>query len=337
MRTAPVLDRLASVGAAAGDPPDLTVVVATHNRAGYLAGLVDALESQSAGDRFEVVIVDDGSSDDTWAQLTSIVASTSLRLQALRVAGTGGPSLPRNTGVDVARADLVAITDDDCLPQASWVAALLDAATTTGLLRGPVRPVDAPHGPWDRSIDVAGPTPWFETSNIAFIRSEFAAVGGFPVDELLPGRAAARGFGEDVLLGHAIATLTGQHWVPEAMVRHRWLPGDFRGHLAGQWRVVGFPLLVRRLPALRAALFGRWFLTPRSAAFDLAIAAVVVGGALSPWALTGLLPWCALAWPDARRRGRGRAPWRLVQLAVADAVTFAALVDGSVRARRLVL
>jgi hypothetical protein len=63
------------------------------------------------------------------------------------------------------------------------------------------------------------------------------------------------------------------------------------------------------------------------------VAATVAG----PWALVGGLPWCAVAWPDARRRGRGRAPLRLAQLAVADAVTLLALLEGSARARRVVL
>lgn len=341
MQTAPVLARVSSASVAsagtAGGRPEATVVVATHNRAGFLPGLLAALDAQSARDRLEIVIVDDGSSDDTWSQLSALAAATTLRLQGLQVAATGGPSIPRNVGVDAAAADLVLITDDDCLPEPGWAAAMLEAASAGGLLRGPVRPTDDPHGLWDRSIDVAGPTPWFETSNLAVRRSDFVAAGGFPVDDLLPGRPAGRGFGEDVLLGHALAREVGQQWVPDAVVRHRWLPGDFRDHLGGQWRVVGFPLLVRRLPDLRDALVGRWFLTRRSATFDLAVAAAAVGGALSPWALLGLAPWCAVAWPDARRRGRGRAPLRLAQLAIADAVTLAALVDGSVRARRVVL
>jgi len=337
MRTAPVIDRVASAGFDAGGQPDVTVVVATHNRAAFLPDLVAALEAQSAAARIDVVVVDDGSTDDTWQRLTDLATTTSLRLQALRVDATGGPSLPRNTGVDVARASLVAITDDDCLPDPGWTSAMLAAGLSGRLLRGPVRPVDARHGPWDRSIDIAGPTPWFETCNLAVDRAEFVKAGGFATDELLPGRRGARGFGEDVLLGHALSERIGQQWVPEAVVRHRWVVGDFGGHLSGQWRVVGFPLLVRRLPALRHRLFGRWFLTRRSAAFDLAVAAVVVGALLTPWALLAALPWAVSAWPDARRRGRLRAPLRLAQLALADAVTLVALVDGSIRARRVVL
>jgi glycosyltransferase involved in cell wall biosynthesis len=331
-----VLDRISSAAVTAGRPA-VTVVVATHNRAEFLPGLFAALEAQSVRDRFDVVIADDGSTDNTWDRLTRLAAVTPLRLQALRLAATGGPSLPRNTGIATATASLVAITDDDCLPEPDWVEALLAAAPAGGMLRGPVCPADVAHGPWDRSIDVAGPTPWFETSNIAMPRSEFIAVGGFPVEELLPGRRAGRGFGEDVLLGHSVADRIGQQWVPNAIVRHRWLAGTFGSHLSGQWRVVGFPLLVRRIPALRRALFARFFLSSRSATFDLAVAAAAVGGSVSLWALVGLLPWVVVAWPHARRRGRGRAPLRLAQLAIADAVTLAALLDGSVRARRLVL
>jgi glycosyltransferase involved in cell wall biosynthesis len=336
MQTAPVLDRVTSARCDAAGRPELSVVVATHNRGSMLAGLVAALEAQTASERFEVLIVDDGSTDDTWATLTGLTTVTTLRLVGLRLAGTGGPSLPRNTGVAEAHSNLVAITDDDCLPEPGWAEALL-AVGTKALTRGPVRPTDDAPGPWDRSIDVAGPTPWFETCNLTFCRADFVAAGGFPIENLLPGRAAPRGFGEDVLLGHALAGETGEHWAADAVVRHRWLPGDYRQHLASQWRVVGFPLLVRRIPDVRRGFWGRWFLSRRSATFDLALIAGVIGVTVSPWAFVGVAPWCAAAWPDARRRGRGRAPLRLAQLAVADAVTLVALVDGSVRARRVVL
>jgi hypothetical protein len=198
--------------------------------------------------------------------------------------------------------------------------------------------VDEPHGPWDRSIDVDGPTPWFETSNLAFPREPFLAAGGFPVLDLLPRRRAPRGFGEDVVLGRRLARALPTRWVSDAVVWHRWIPGTFTDCLAGQWRVVGFPLLVRELPELRDALWVKTFLTPRTAAFWSLLAGAGVATATGRRsALLAGLPWLAQAWPDARRRARLRAPLRLAQVAMADAVTVLALVEGSARARRVVL
>jgi glycosyltransferase involved in cell wall biosynthesis len=300
--------------------------------------LVSALEAQSAVG-FEVVFVDDGSHDDTWRQLVGLAGSTTIPLLALRIAGTGGPSIPRNTGVLHARAPVLIFTDDDCLPEPQWITSVLEAIKDgASLVRGPVRPVEGKHGAWDRSIEVAGPTPWFETSNISIRRDVFLESGGFPVLHALGRLTRARGFGEDVLLGHRAAERTQQVWADDATVLHRWLPGSYRDHLHGQRRLVGFPALRRELPGLRDSLRYGVFLNDRTAAFHLA----VVGSAASlivrrPGPLLATIPWLRRAWPDARRRGRGRAPLRLAQLVVADAVGAAALVEGSVRHRAPVL
>lgn len=319
--------------------PEISIVVATHNRVQLLPGLVAALTAQTADAAYEVLVVDDGSTDDTWRLLRDVAATTSLPLLALRIPATGGPSIPRNTAAARARAGVVAFTDDDCLPEPGWVAALMaEVERGARLVRGPVLPADEPHGPWARTVVVDGPTPWYETCNLAVGIDEFAAAGGFPVLELLPRRRGSRGFGEDVVLGRRVAATAAEAWAATAVVRHRWLPGTFADHLRGQARVVGFPLLVRGLPDLRETLWCGIFLDRRTAAFDAAVCAAVLAATrrrVSP--LVAAAPWLVLVWTDARRRSRFRAPLRGAQLAIADAVTAVALVEGSVRARRVVL
>lgn len=337
MLTVESLDRCVSAAYDDFDDYAVTVVVATHQRASLLPGLVRALEAQTAAGRLEVVIADDGSTDETWPTLTRLAATTPLPLLALRLPACGGPSVPRNTAIAAARAAAVAMTDDDCLPDPQWAEAILTALDEgSEFIRGPVRPADEPHGAWDRSIDVAGETPWFETANLGVDRAAFVAAGGFPRIDLLAGRRGVRGFGEDVLFGRQFARQHPPLWVESAVVRHRWLPGRYRDYLSGQWRVVGFPALVRESPALREQLWHGYFLSPRSAATDLALLGLAAT-AVAPWAAAAVLPWAFLAWPDARRRSRGRAPLRLAQLALGDLVTAAALVEGSVRARRFLL
>jgi hypothetical protein len=103
--------------------------------------------------------------------------------------------------------------------------------------------------------------------------------------------------------------------------------------------------MVAKVPELRGDfLHRRWFLTPRSAAFDLALlgagAAVAVGVALSP--VLAAIPLLA-AVPYARAVGRTALRWRrrapLVATAelAADAVGFAAMVGGSIARRSMVL
>ena len=230
------------------------------------------------------------------------------------------------------------MTDDDCLPEPGWAGAIATALDAgVGVVQGMTLPAEGgPSGSWDRTIAVRQPSGLYETCNLGFTREAFLAADGFQLLSAL-GRAP-RGFGEDVLLGVAVARASSFAWTPSAVVRHRWLPGTFRDHLAGRRRLSGFPLLVREVPALRSQLWGRWFLTRRTASFDAAVLGVVlIAATRRRRALLALTPWLAIVVPEARRSGRRLAARRLAQAGVADATAAASLVAGSIRHRSIVL
>jgi hypothetical protein len=128
-------------------------------------------------------------------------------------------------------------------------------------------------------------------------------------------------------------------FAPEALVRHRWLPASYGDHLRSRWRLVGFPALARRSRPLADRLVAGVFLSRRSAAVDAAaVSAAAVIACRRPWLLVGVVPWVVARWPEAVDRRAGRSPVvRLAQLAVADGVGLLALLEGSARARRVVL
>jgi len=315
--------------------PEVSVIVATHNRAPYLPGLYDALAAQTA--RLEVVIADDGSDDDTWPVLRSLVAAADLPLLALRLPHCGGPSVPRNTAVAQARAERLAVTDDDCLPQPTWAAAVTARiGTDVAVVQGRTCPVDEEHGPWDRSIAIAGPSGLFETCNLGFERERFVALGGFPTLTVL--RHSSRGFGEDVLFGAKAARHGGFAFAADAVVRHRWLPATYADHLRGVRRLRGFPWLAREVPEVRERLVCGAFVSRRSAAFDLAVAAVVAAcAARRPTLTAGCLPWLFFGYRSARWRTGRMLPVRIAQELAADATAAASLVRGSVEHHRMVI
>ena len=112
--------------------PEIAVVAATHNRSDRLAALLDALRAQTLGsDRFEVVIVDDASSDGTRELLAEARGRGDLALTVLHQDSSRGPAAARNAGWRAATAPLVAFTDDDCRPSPGWLAAGLRALTAT--------------------------------------------------------------------------------------------------------------------------------------------------------------------------------------------------------------
>ncbi|HVY08677.1 MAG TPA: glycosyltransferase family A protein [Mycobacteriales bacterium] len=320
----------------------VAVVVSTHNRGALLDGLLGALEAQDHRDT-EVVVADNGSSDDTWQLLTARCARTPMRLRALRLPFHDGPGVPRNTCIAEARAELIAFTDDDCLPTPHWLSALTAAFDAgTAIVQGRTLPEPGGWGgPWGRTLTVTSPSGLYETANLAARRAAILEVGGFAGQRLLSGRA----FGEDVVLGSAIARTGGFRFAADAVVHHRVMAGNYRDFLDERRRLAGFPMLVREVPELRQRAFLRLFLSRRTASADLAVAAataVVVADllTLSPWpSLIGLamLPWVAALSQDAKARpGRGRAS-RAAQLGWADVVGFGALLAGSIRARRLLL
>jgi glycosyltransferase involved in cell wall biosynthesis len=100
-----------------GGGPAVSVVVAARNGAHQLPALFAALERQTLPrDRFEVIVVDDGSSDRTAA-----VAEASGLARVIRSDVPVGVRRARNLGIRAARGDLVAITDADTVPDPTWL------------------------------------------------------------------------------------------------------------------------------------------------------------------------------------------------------------------------
>lgn len=99
--------------------PQLTVVIPTFNRARYLARMLEALEHQTAASgTFDVVVVDDGSTDDT-AQ----VLGRPYALPLLAISQTNqGPAAARNEGIRRATGDVVLFIDDDVVPAPDLIA-----------------------------------------------------------------------------------------------------------------------------------------------------------------------------------------------------------------------
>src|SRR5262245_2851507 len=103
-----------------GVMPLASVVIVTHNRRPYLvkalAGLAEQTLPQSS---FEVIVVDNASTDDTRAFVES-AATPSTNIRYI-LEPTLGANIARNTGWHAARSQYVAYLDDDAIPCAEWV------------------------------------------------------------------------------------------------------------------------------------------------------------------------------------------------------------------------
>jgi hypothetical protein len=118
-------------------------------------------------------------------------------------------------------------------------------------------------------------------------------------------------------------------------VLHAVFPQGPREFIRERKRLVYFPALARRIPELRRHLFfWRFFLTGRSASFDLALIAIAATAVLrSPLPLTGITPYLWKLARGARRGGKKRLlPVALVDLC-ADGIALVWLVRGSLAYR----
>lgn len=318
-------------------------MIATHNRAQYLPELVSALERQRGVGPFEVVLVDDCSTDETAETLGRLSRSSPLSLRVLRTERDGGPAFARNVGWRAARAPLVAFTDDDCLPAEDWLARIAAQLRDADLAQGrTVAPPDAGgRGPFARTVVIERPSWKFETCNVGYRKRMLEAVNGF--DERF-----AKPFGEDCdLAWRAIEAGARTAWSPDAVVVHRVVTsgsrlGDWLANLRFSRRLAYAPLMVKAHPRLRRRLFLGCFYKPHHALTVGAAASVAAAGLLPRirWLLlaAGLLPWLVYRTAIDPRPAPRRWLWAVLPLGlIADLAEVAATTEGSARHRALLL
>lgn len=326
------------------EPVHASVVIATRNRSHLLPRLLGALEAQRNAPPFEVVVVDDDSTDDTADVLRRLADASALTVHVETQRPHAGQSAGRNRGWRRAAGDVVLFTDDDCVPGPDWVARLCRALDDVDIAQGRTVPAADQadnEGPFSRTLDIADANGWYATCNIGYRRGRLAEVEGF--DESFRHFA-----GEDTDL--ALRTIDRGAtfvFVDDAVVEHDIRPSSVRAALRGTWRWLTLPETVARHPSLAATCHSRRYWRETHVPTSVAVTGVAVALAIAP--STGrpvaLATAAAAVAPYVNYRLR-RAPVTLdrprrIALLPAtflvDATEFGVLVLGSIRARRLLL
>jgi glycosyltransferase involved in cell wall biosynthesis len=128
--------------------PALSVVVPTYNRRDGILRLLQALAEQTyPADQFEVVVVNDGSTDDTARVLAGFEAPYRLRVLEQENAG---PAAARNTALHQAEGRLIVFLDDDTVPNSRLLAvhAAMHGDADDLVVVGPMYPPTD----WSRSV-----------------------------------------------------------------------------------------------------------------------------------------------------------------------------------------
>jgi glycosyltransferase involved in cell wall biosynthesis len=234
------------------EPPQISVIIPTYNAGRTVNRCLQALANQTAAPgSYEIVVVDDGSTDDTCA-----VVQTQSQVR-LYTQNHAGPAAARNLGVAQARAPIVLFTDADCEPAANWIERMAAPLLTGG--HDPDTPIIGVKGTYltrqreimarfvqieyedkydrmarDRYID------FVDTYSAGYQRDVFLANGGFdpsfPVasveDQELSFRLAKQGY--------------KMVFVPEAHVYHLGHPHDLAAYWRKKFKIGYWKVLVQR-------------------------------------------------------------------------------------------
>lgn len=214
--------------------PDISVIVSTCNRGEALAEtLRSLLEQDHRGVGYEVLVVDNNSTDETREVIHAFVTRAAGRLRYL-FEPTQGVSYGRNTGIRAARAPLLAFTDDDVVVAPDWIRVIHDRFEQNPhvhYVTGKMLPLyDGAPPEWMTSA-TSGPCvlrdrgdrplysepgcffPGWATANIGFRRAVFERVGLFSGD-------FPRGQDLELIVRVWRARLPGMY-APDLCVTHR--------------------------------------------------------------------------------------------------------------------
>ncbi len=130
-----------------------SVIIPTYNRLDEIQELLVSLEKQTLSrDAFEVIIIDDGSTDDTEKFIQGIIRKDDLKLSFYKQ-DHKGPGPARNTGMEYARGEYYIFVDSDCIARENWLKAYDEALTKpVAGFGGPDR-VRADFSPLQKAID----------------------------------------------------------------------------------------------------------------------------------------------------------------------------------------
>lgn len=198
----------------------VSIIIPTFNGARRIRPCLESLLRQKDGRTVEILVVDDGSKDNT----AEVVKSYSgIRLLAQENAG---PAAARNYGAREAAGDLILFTDDDCEPAPGWLDAMLapfsdaEIVGVKGAYRTRQKPlvarfVQAEYDDRYRLMARTRDIDFIDTYSAGFRRSRFLEMGGYDTD--FPVACA-----EDIELSYRMSAKGWKmRFAPHAIVYHQ--------------------------------------------------------------------------------------------------------------------
>lgn len=163
---------------------EISVIVPTYNRLELLKAQLNALLSQSlSSEKYEVIVVNDGSMDGTASYLEKVKGFYSnLRVYHHQ---NGGPAKARNTALKAAKGKIIAFTDDDCIADSNWLEMIQQQWNDSIVgIQGATYTDRKKVTPLTHQIDNEAGHNSVPTCNAAYLKSALTFIEGF--DESFP-------------------------------------------------------------------------------------------------------------------------------------------------------
>jgi glycosyltransferase involved in cell wall biosynthesis len=225
----------------------VSIIIPTFNGARRIGACLDALRAQTYPGGFEILVVDDGSSDEIAAV---VQAYAEVRLIRQRNAG---PAAARNRGARESSGAIILFTDDDCVPTPGWIEAMLapfadpevvgaKGAYRTRQTAMAARFVQIEYEDRYRIMAGFSEIDFIDTYSAAYRRDRFLEMGGY--DTSFPVACA-----EDAELSYR---MSARRWTmkfaPQAIVYHTH-PDTFISYLRKKYKFAFWRMLaVRKNP-----------------------------------------------------------------------------------------
>lgn len=327
----------------------VSIVTPVLNRKVLLRELIESLWEQTLDpSRYEIIIIDDCSSDGTPAMLAELQQRSPCRFVYRAMPSHGGSVRSRNEGVKLASGRIIAFTDSDCRVTPGWLElglSAFEADPDIAFVTGPI--LNKP----DQRVtffSVGGnalpdENPIYPLANAFYRKDVFWEVGGFDESVWLVAINTTPVEYSDIDLAYRVfARGYRNKYLPDLVVYHEVLRVSPWQWLMWNLRFVQLPEFLRRYPSLRKPLLWKGpFVAPDHLLFYLALLAGIAAVALNPWfallAIPYLLRIAILPGRLLSPRAWVFAPLRMVFLATRQLLVTLFLVWGSIQARNLIL
>lgn len=156
----------------------ISVIIPTYQLRDSIRDVLKSLENQTYP-HFEVVIVNNNICDESKGFLEGICDELDIETRILSSGQNLGAGGGRNYGVDNAKGEIVAFTDDDCIASPNWLEVISQSFENSDnkVIYGRVTSDVAPLHPFIHGFDMSGAV--FGSGNCAFLKSFFVDIKGF--------------------------------------------------------------------------------------------------------------------------------------------------------------